>query len=407
MRKEKDVLVLEKSINPGFIFFVLVVLLLVGGSIYYYHTFFNNPSYIVKSSIKKFAEKNNSEDEIDLNMPIKIHGGIEFDFKAIENDKQQIYNVFNNIEFLYNVESDIKNNILSTKINSKYEKESLLNGKLYYEKDNVYLFLDDFYNKYIKFNQDNNKLDTIKDNIQLTNNDLKVLATGFMKVLTNAFTEEDFYRENTQITYNEQKTDVYKNYVVYNKNNFKKVNERVLKSIKENNEFSNLLKRLVGSDLYNKFLNKLTNLKDIGDFNGQFIIYTKGYTNEFVKMSLSLQNKDDYLIIDLNNDDIVSLSLLNNEYDFKVTLEQNEQKNYIMNLSLITEDKSNINAKISMILENIKSIDKIDEKNIVTYDKLSEDERNKIVDKFKNNKTIKKFTSDFKKFSKNELKFSL
>jgi len=401
MRKEKDVLVLEKSINPGFIFLILVVLLLVGGSIYYYHTFFNNPEYIVKSSIKKFAEKNNQEKKIDLTKPIKLHGGIEFDFKAIDDEEQKTYDVFNNIEFLYNIDTDLKNKVLSAKINSKYESNSLLNAKLYYGQNNAYLYLDDFYNKYINFNNKNNKLLDSEKYKSISSNDLKIIADGFMKVLTSAFTEEDFYRENTQITYNDAKIDVYKNYVVYNKDNFKKVNERVLKSINTNKEFTNILKKIIGDDVYKNYLNKLVNLKDIGKFNAEFIIYTKGYNNEFIKMELNLYNDADYMIIEVDNNDIISLSLAGNKFDSKINLSKNAANNYVINLSLIEEDVNNMNAKINVILENIKSIENIDDKNVISYDKLSKDEINKIKEKFNKNKTIKKFVDDFKNFIKN------
>lgn len=407
MRKEKDVLVLEKSVNPGFIFLILVVLLLVGGSIYYYHTFFNNPSYIVKSSIKKFAEKNNSNDTIDMNKPIKIHGGIEFDFKAIGNDKQKVYDVFNNIEFLYNVESDLKNNVLSAKINSKYEKESLLNGKLYYEKDNAYLFLDDFFNKYIKFENKNDIINDIKEETELTTEEMTILANGFMKILTSAFKEDDFYREKDVLSSNDKKIDVYKNYVVYNKNNFKKVNERVLICINKEQEFTMVLKKLIGDNTFNQLLEKIKNLNDIGEFNAEFVIYTKGYTNEFVKMSLNLHNNDDYIIIEMDNEDEISLSLISSEIDFKASISQNDQNNYVINLNAITEDESNISAKISIILENIKTIEKIDDKKVVSYDKLSDDEINNIVDKFNKNETIKKFIDDINDFYENELDFSM
>lgn len=409
MKKEKDVLVLEKGINPGFVIFFLVVLLLVGGGIYYYHAFFNNPSYIVKSSLKKFAAKNDSREMIDINKPLRIHGGIEFDLRSVDKEKQKSYDVFNNIELLYNIDFDIKNEILGTKINSKYEGKSLLNAKLYSEKNDVYIYLDDLYDKYIKIENESNSFLESEKIKELTEEELKILSNGMMKILMNAFSKEDFNRIKEEITINDKKVEVYKNYVVYNKDNFKKINEGIIKNLNESKEFTDLLKKKIGNDVYSKYVDKLTNLKDIGDYNAEFVVYTKGYTNKFVKMSLNLHNNDDYMLIEINNDDVMSFSIISDEMDFKVTIEQNDQNNVVFNFFVVTEDESNIKIKATVIADNIKSVDKINENNIISYDKLSEEEINKIMEKFSKHETINKFINDLSELykDKSELMFSM
>lgn len=393
MKKENDVLVLEKSFNFGIIFVVLFVLLIVGGCFYYYTKFSNNPAYIIKSSMKKVLEKN-EVDEIDLNKALNIQGSIDFDIKANDSEMQKSLDVFNEVDILYNVETMLKDKVFNLELNSKYKNNKLINAKLYNDKSNIYLFLEDFYDKYLKVSKEEVINNSSDKKLDITKDDIKKLSKGLMEVISKTFTEDDFNREKEEIMFNDEKVEVYKNYIVYNKDNFKEINERFVKNVKENKELLEVLKKVSSEKEVEKALNDILNIKDIGNFEMEFIVYTKGLTNKFVKLLLKVKKDSDYAIIEVDNEDVFTISLIEDEVDMKLTIQKNDQNNYVANLGLIIEDEVNANVKMSFIYKNIDNIEKINDKNSVLIDELSEDDLNEIMENFNKNDTIKQFVND-------------
>lgn len=394
MKEDKDVLKLEKSFNLGFVFLILFIFVVIGGFYYCYLNFFNNPEYIIKKSVKNVLA-NNKVATIDLEKIIRLHGNIDFDFRATNLEEKGL-EALNDIDILYNVDADIKNEILNLNLESKYKDNKLIDAKLYNNKNNIYFYLKDVYDKYIKVTKDSvvEDLNNKTNSPDINKKDLEKILNGLLNVLSNTFTEEDFNRETEEISYNDKKRELYKNSIIYNKDNFKRINESFVKNLKEDSELVLNLQKIYGEKELEKYLNNLLTMKDIKNFSCELAIYTEGYSNKFVKLLLKIQDDDDYMIIEVNKENILTLSLMFDKTDLKIDIEKNNENNYIINFNSVLENGLYGNVRINAICENIDSIEKIDDKNIVSLDDLENEELNKIKEKLNENKIINELISD-------------
>lgn len=396
MEKENNVLELEKSNKTGVILLIVGLLLIIGGSVYCYINYFNNPSYIVKKGINKVTNiyKESKKQEKSGDKPFNISGNLEFDFKANDNDVQKMFDVFNNLDILYNFDIYTKNEISYFKLNSKYEDKDLININMYQEKKLLYIYLEDLFDKYIKLSELSEIVDNIENENKVNDKDIEIIIQGLFDALSNSFLENDFHREKEELTIENKKVEVYNNYILYNKENYKEINERLIKNINDNKELINTLNKVFGEDKVKEIFNEIKEMDDIEDSSIEMCIYTKGLTNEFVKMIINLEVEDSNLIFEINNEDVIKVSVIGEGIDMMISLEQNDLNNYFINLNIIEEELGNINVKLSMIMESIKEVSEIDISNVIDYDKLGEDDFNNIMEKISKNETINMLIKD-------------
>lgn len=384
-----DVLVLEKNSKVGYILIILIMLLLIGGGVYYYFNYLTNPSYIMGKALKKVSLK-----ELEtVNGPFRVRGSAKFGFEDANSEYQDTYDILNNLDLLYNLEMDLEEKVSKIGLSSQYKNKDFLNLKAYQEGEEVYLLLENIYDKYLKV--DYAKEEKSDEVPSISKEDIKVIAEGVLEVIKDAFLESDYRREKVSIDYSKKRIEVYKNYLSYNEDNYMIINKRISESIKENKELLDTLNRVIGKEKIDKFLLELIKEQDMEGLNLEFVIYTQGITNKFIKMMINMWDNDGKLIMEIDNKKTFSFSFEMDEIVLKLTITENEMNNCLINLNFSEDGVGSINAEVSMIYEKLKVVDKINKDKVVDVKELTEEDLLAIFEKVNENETLSQIVNDY------------
>ena len=372
-------------------------------------TLVTNPKYLLLDEITSMIDYQGKKEIYSLILKLKQEGiGIIFGTNILEElvyaDKIVIISknikkvltkkeLFNNLDVLYSIDADFKNEFLNIKLSSKYQDEKLLGLKLFSDGKDNYLLLEDLYNKYLKVSNTETEAEE-EQTSDISKEDLEIIINGFLKAIGDSFTKDDFLREKVTINHDDKKIDVYKNYLVYNNKNCNEIDSKIIENIKANNELVNALKKVLGEEEYNELIKPSE--EEEYEFNSEFIVYTKGLTNEFVRVSFNYQDDESVISIDCDYDTITVDFKEKNE-NIKINIEQNDNYNYIVSFNVTDGDGNTSLIKLSLIGESIENIEKVNVENAVLLEKLTEEDQNLIMQKLSENKTLTKFIEDISK----------
>lgn len=388
-----DELVLEKSNKLGWVLAILTALLL-GFGIYFYYLNFNNPQNVMKKSIISLSEKySENKSDILTNKPIRINGNLSFDIDMNNKEYADFFNILNDVALIYTGDLDVNKKIITMDFDSKYKNNNLLSAFAYINNGKSYIKLNDIYDKYIKISDisNNNGLSNNTNTNNLTKEEINIMASSFYEILSNVLQEDDFKQEKDVIIYNNKQTEVNKNYIVYNVDNYKRINEKFINLLEKDVDLVNILKKHIGNNIIEEIKSTLSRM-ELTNESLELAIYTKGLTNSFVKASLQIVDIEDTILIEVMQDDVITLSFKSEEIFVKVV--DNLNSNYNIDVSMSLENVGNISLKMTMNVSNIDNIKDIDITNVIDIKDMDNDEYNKIITNLSENKDFKKFIND-------------
>lgn len=397
MDNDKDLLVLEKNNKTKWFLIIFLILLLGGGIAFYYFKYFNNPVYVISKGLSKVYESYDNVMDIDENKPYRVSGNLKLGIDSSDQEMQEIYDVVNNIDLLYNINLSEKDELYNIEIDSKYLDSKLFNGKIISNKDKVYLYLEDLYDKYLYVETEEvSKNELVED---LNEEDYANILGGLQTAFTESFNDNDFKREKTTITDDGKKISVYKNYLVIDNTNYKRIFKNVLTKLRDDEKFiasfNKALEEKNAKDMLEEELNALLS----SEFDGkiEFVVYSKGYTNKFVKLSVNIYEMDQVYNVDVDCD--------------KITINQGDAKDDLMTVVIDVETNNwqvsitmadqldlgleKITMKFGMLFSNINSVEKIDESKAINIEKLTDDELMGIYQKILQNEGFNRLIEDF------------
>lgn len=383
----------NKSNKLLLLLIILLVVVLIGGlGLGYFIS--KSPKSIFTRSINKLYKNFSSNlkedaDTVTSNFSLKLNlDGTE--------DSKAIMNIINNISLEGKVSIDYLNKLILVTLNSTYDNDKLINADIQYQKGNAYVLLNDIFDKYIVIG-DMDELDNYFEKMQI-NKDHKIVIAEVKKALIKSLKSEYFESEKTELEINNVKENVVKNNLKITKDNVAQIKKDFLTNLKNDDKFLESYAKLNDSDKDSVKESIQTSIDyatetDIEDDTLELNLYTKGFTNELVKVELLVKNGDESTEISIiKNDD--------KNYKLKVVSADKEEVNININ---VEKEKDNTTLKISTAVEGQqmsleikysgeynKEVSAQDVSNSISIDELTEEQASEIMTKLLQNNGVKK-----------------
>ena len=342
------------------IIFIIAVLMT---AIIYYYGYYAKPEQTFKRLIATINDdmilKNTNFNtyRCDSNLDINLQSNID----KINSD---VLNLINNSDIDIETLINKKDKQVVINFSSDYDNSDLLNFKICNNINNKesYIFLKDFFNKYLKIDINERFYIFLEDIITINEEDIKNNIEIVKENFTKLIPEDSCVSVKEEISIGD---------------NVKKVNKDTLR-IKVD-ELINIL-NIIYQDIEN---NEIINKYKEAEMN--IDVYTTGILKDKIeKVDITIVNTNENIKITII-DDVYYYEILNEGKTFKGNFKfqrQNENKGNL-NLILETEELGNMELQLNYVLEYDADIELVDISNNTDIDGLTKDEQVILSENFK------------------------
>lgn len=295
-----------KKSNKGLVAVLAIIVIAILVGVGYYFLRPTSPKDVFVGGINsafESSEKQLAEEVKKINTTVTLSGNIE----SSDEEINQVAKYINEGKMSYNVQLDKETKKILLSANIDYKNENLLSGKLYYANgdENVYLYVQDLFDKYFKFNlkeavKNEDDLSSIQNmfngdvSTTVGKIDSKKVATILKDTIVSNLKDEYFTKEKVDgLTKNTMKLTIAE---------IKQMIKNIATSLKDNQEFLNCFEK---KEEIKEGLEDLLKEIDEADTNEgisniEVSIYTKGMKNEVEKFEIKLTNsKSEQMIMNM------------------------------------------------------------------------------------------------------------
>lgn len=386
----------------------LVAAMAIGGY-FLYQNKFSSPNKIVTNILedttkyidKVFDEVDNQSGKYKLSGLVKIDGNLT-------NEMNGLMDLLKQVSLQFDGEVDLDKEIGILNLNTKFKNDKLLNIRSYYGNNDVYFFLEDLFDKYIKISSDT--LSTSSDKLSKTEinaNDIKIVIKSIINALQDEINKHEFVKEDATITIDEKNVNTYNNYLSLKDKEVNYFVEGIINNLLSNNEFINIYKKLTNNDAREDLKDFLKHM-NMEEFEGTYKISfytTKGpFKKELVRLAQEI-NQDGQTVtynIDKVNENEIIINANEDGTEFSSRIKKN---NSAFGINLRINDTGMIvSIDVDVNYERINELSKVDVSNFVKAEDLTEEDQIKIDENLGKNENIIKFIEEVQKlFSQNEV----
>ena len=353
---------------------IILVILLLGVAIFGYYIKKND-----KTSYGVFVDTfdnflNIIDNQIDTNSN-SIEGNITLESNSISyNENKILLNMIggNNIDLDFKINYDKKYIMLD--MNTFYTGVDPINIKKYYDGTYEYSYIENYYNnKFTRRNLFVDEYNSFVNNIKISN-DYRNIIYGIKDAILSKENSKFFGWTEQKITIGKDEYNTYNNYFSINKNNYNEIFKNINSALKNDKNFIKSYKNIFKKDY---------NIKDYSEFVNWFLnnnidinIYSDVLNNDFLKLVLTINNKDDSsksISIELyKENDKYKFQILKNIYTFNGDISIGKNKGEI-NISIPAENSETLKMKFkyNLTYKNDITFEKIDNY-VDRYDVLDE-----------------------------------
>lgn len=371
---------------PWLVAFFLIVIISITTCAMFLNS---NPQTIFTMAIDKFFSS--IADNIGENAYDISKGNIKLDFNISSNDENSdLFNDLSKNNFDIDYRIDNSNDRSYFKIKNNYEGNESLNLNLYNDKKNIYVYYNDVFDKYIKYEK-NKSFKFIKSS------DIKVILNGLNQAFDKVATSEKISGTKSNLDYDIKTLRVYESVLVIDKNNYKRVADTFINSLKSNEVFISSLSGIFNnssSEIKKKLDNVCIRLKDLLKESGEVKLYTNRKTNDFLKGIFTYKNGSFEIVknnegIIFNLDDVMDNIKLDG--NLKVIYNEKKKRHDIFLKTNLSDNGRiyNGNFDISYTNKKASSFGKVNVKDYVKESDLNEMEKLELYSKLLEKPSLK------------------
>ncbi len=366
---------------------IIVILVIVALAVL---AFFGGKYYLSsKNSIKIFIDTSLNKLENNITGSGTTSGDLTININGDTTSKEgKIFKILNNLDLNINYGIDTKENITDVNIKTNYYSDELVDANIYIEDGNIYLYLNELYSKYIKYNY---KKDNSNSN-KISNEDYKIIVSSIRTALNESLKEEYFTKSWTKVN----GKSVNKVELLLDDKNIKIINENIINNLKNNNKFISSFSRIINKEetevkkLLDNEVKKINNNKYL---DTKISLYTS--ITKFVMLEVS--NKNVQATINSNDNGFVYEIMdkeNNNTYNgtFKIDIKDDN-----ITYSNITKNDSSLVMNFSGTIKHNTKIEKKNVSNNILLEDITDKEYKEILSKIFNNKAFKRISEDISK----------
>lgn len=281
-----------------------------------------------------------NENQEKLNSTISVNGNVQSE----DEDMKQVAEYLNQSDLTLNLQSDKQSKKMQVSANVNYQNENLLSGKVFYQSgdENIYIFVQDLFDKYFKVNVD----ETTEDNENLENLkgifETNSLSIGEKVNLSKAETiiEDEIEGKFVDEYFTQEKVDGMKKTTInITVAQLRQIVTEISNDLQNNQEFLNCYENQDKiKESLNSIIESCDELSEYDEANIKISLYTKGiFASKMQKIEISIEADGDIVNLVVNKVD-----KQNYEYDFSTQRAENsEAEDFVkgnINISEVVKD---------------------------------------------------------------------
>lgn len=426
-----------KSKTPIVIASILIIVILAFVGVAGY-IFVNSPKKMFSTIINKAYETYNSVIASDALNATSI--STEFDLKTnvktSDEDMGPIINILNKLSVKGKTQIDYKNKLMSLNFDSTYDNKEVVNVDAYLKDEKIYVLLKDIYEKYIS--EDVSGINEVFETYDYVE-DVKIIFDEVVNAVNNSLKDEYFTSERVKMNVDGKGSTVNKVTLLLNYENTKALAIDLLSYLQASNQFVESYSKISESnksDVISNLQDEINSIKN--DTNGddsiiKVILYTKGFSNEFVGLEIITESEDENVNISVINDkkdtftllfkenykdteEVLngSVEIINNKYNFTITNEEmvvkgnlvNENNKFDIDVNYIFEGNE-IGLDLYYLVKYNEKITIPNLTNSVNFESITDEEGMNILNSLMEKEGVKDLMSEIESLYASEEEYSV
>lgn len=388
------------------IIILLALLIAVVGGIAFFFGVYQSPEQVYRRIVGSAIDTYSSElDKLGYDtVKSTIELSANTDLKGVDSS---IAELINNIDVSLNTQVDMKNQKVLANIETDYNKKDLLNAQVYSsaKDEKTYVYLKDFFDKYIEVDMDSNAYDSIKEvfeserKITDKKDTIKKALNVVKKEITNSIKKEYCSSEKAKVNINGKDVNTTKNTIKMNEKQFTSEVNTIIKNLKESKEF---LACFEDSDKVKEALeNIISELDDTSTDESATIeinVYMTGLIKQqMVKFEAKVEETEQKVAFEVtkieeNNYKIIASQDGKEVMNGTIAVEKKNENEGTAKISVNINELGKVELKVKYAVKLNEKIDEINPSNSVKLDAITQEDQKKILISLQNSELYKLIT---------------
>ena len=363
---------------------VIILLAIAAGAVYYFMVY-TKPENVFKRLVGQSIEAYEASiEESEYNtIKTKIGANIKITPDEENDETKEVIDLINALDVALNVQMDKEEKQLVTKIESKYEDENLLNMDLYVDVENkeTYMYLKDFFDKYIETEMDDEAYETLAELFENTytkeqqgslKKAYKIMAAEFKKAIKTEYCSSEKTENGTKNTIS----------MTYKQLSDELVT--VFTNLKDNEEFVNCYEKPEEvKEILEDTIKSVQEADSIDDATIKISVYTTGILQKIEKVDAEVESEGETVTIEVTKKDEenyeLKISAGGETISGNINIQKQDDKNSKLKIEMDIPEFGKIEVNLDISSELDTEIDKADTSNSISPDEITESDYNTIL----------------------------
>ena len=341
----------KKPKKKGLIICLVIILTLIVAAGLVYFLVLSRPQRVFDAAIDKlFKTESVDFDSVKIKLGLKASAKVDV---YVDEDVQSILDEIGKCTFDFGTQLDLEKKQELVDLGLKYDNQEVINGRVYYNDGDLYMYLNELFDKYIKIDLEEEQIQAFdeifeiaasKENIKNSQKAMKIIGNELKSSLKEY---GEFSKEKDTIEVDGEDVKVTKSIVELSGKDMIKMFSSICSNLSKNDKF---LECFEDKEVRNELKEGLktsaeslenSNIEDAGSMT--IAIFTKGFLNKFVGVEAKVTVNNGY-----SKETMVASFLEEGEDKYSYTISQVQGK-----------EKVDI---VKALIEIDKDVDKKDEK---------------------------------------------
>lgn len=361
----------------------IILLAIAAGAVYYFMVYTKSENVLKRVVGKSIESYETSMEESEYNtIKTKIGTNIKITPNEENDETKEVIDFINNLDVALNFQMDKKQKQVVAKIESKYENENLLNMDLYVdaEKKETYMYLKDFFDKYIETEVDDESYETIE---KIFENNYTQEQKGNLKKAYKIIAAEFKNTIKTEYCSSEKTDNGTKNTISMTYKQLSDELVTVFTNLKDNEEFINCYEN--PDEIKETLEDAIEKLQEdsIDNANIKISVYTTGILQKIEKVDFEVQSEGEKVAIEVTKKDEenyeLKISANGETITGNIKIQKQDDKNSKLKIEMDIPEFGKVEVNLEIGCELNAEIDQADTSNSIAPDEITESDYNTIL----------------------------
>jgi len=400
----------KKPKKKGLIIACVIIAVIAIAAALVYFLVLSKPQRVFDAAIDKmFNAKTEEFDSIKIDTSIKA----SVETEMADEKVQEILSEIGKCTFDVGMQFDAKSKQEVVDLGIKYNNQNVVNAREYYNEGELYVYFDELFDKYIKIDMEDEQKEQIEEIFDMvsskenTKNSKKAMAILGDELKSGLKEYGEFSREKEKIEVGDKEIKATKSTVNLSGKKLCKMFSGICSNLANNDKFLDCFEdeRKELKEGLKNFADELKNADSDEIESMKISIYTKGLLNTFVGVEgqaiaeigytdqtiiakLIKEDKDTYSYIVSTKEGKTKTDIIKADIQLDKTKDSKNEKEGKATITAEVPEAGKIKLEVNYSIELNNGVEKINVKNSVGMDEITEDDLQAILEKLKDRPLI-------------------